>query len=124
MHFHLGKPALNFTSQQQRYNFFFPFSEGNVLGKVSQLLLRICMWNDVLSKLGMTLTSSESASLQLHSVRADEELDLGCWRLCKANEELVDAWIRAERVDEVTIQENGQLELIVEHHGVHTARSA
>lgn len=28
---------------------------------------------------------------------------LGCWRLCKANEELVDAWIRAERVDEVTI---------------------
>lgn len=56
--------------------FFFPFSEGNALGKVSQLLLRICMWNDVLSKLGMTLTSSESASLQLHSVRADEELDL------------------------------------------------
>lgn len=28
---------------------------------------------------------------------------LGCWRLCKANEEFVDAWIRAERVDEVTI---------------------
>lgn len=47
-----------------------------MLGKVSQLLLRICMWNDVLSKLGMTLTSSESASLQLHSVGADEELDL------------------------------------------------
>lgn len=80
------------------------------------------MWNDVLSKLGMTLTSERS--LQLHSVRADEELDLGCWRLCKANEEFVDAWIRAERVDEVTIQENGQLELIVEHHGVHAARAA
>lgn len=52
----------------------FSFSEGNALGKVSQLLLRICMWNDVLSKLGMTSTSERS--LQLHSVRADKELDL------------------------------------------------
>lgn len=64
------------------------------------------------------------SSLQLDSVRTDEELHLCCRCFRQTDEEFVDAWNRAEGVDEVTVQENGQLKLVVENDGMNAAGSA
>lgn len=53
------------------------------------------------------MTGPMMTSLKLDSVCADEKLDLGCGRLRQADEELVDTWYWAERVDKVTVQEDG-----------------
>lgn len=98
---------MNFSSRQT-----VPLSEDNELD-VSAAAQNLYVYSA-----GITVRS-----LQLDSVRTDEEFNLGCWGLCKTNEESVDSWNRVEGVDEVTVQENGQLELVVEHHGVNAAGS-
>lgn len=42
----------------------------------------------------------------------------------QTEKEAVEPWNRTEGIDEVTIQEDGQLKVVVEHDGLHAARPA